>query len=105
MHIYVQYIPGVEAVFCCVVCMFAAYRVPTDHLPRDKHGRNLVLHCIQLQSHIEQLGAVLDPGKKDREGSGAAVSVCVVPPHPSQHWWGVENPKLPHLPNERPELV
>ena len=84
---------------------FAVCRPAGDHLPRDKHGRNLVLHCIELQSHIEQLGSLLESGKKDGEGSSAAASVCAVPSHPSQHWWRVENCKLPHLPNEKPELV
>ena len=102
---YTLQVPGVEISALCCVCAFAVCRLVTDHLPRDKHGRNLVLHCIQLQSHIEQLGSLLDSGREDGEGSSAAASIHIMPSHPSQHWWGVENCKLPHLPSERPELV
>lgn len=87
------------------MCLFAVCRLAADQLPQDKHGRNLVLHCIQLQSHIEELDSLLDSGREDGEGSSTAANTHTVPSYPSQHWWSVEDGKLPRLPSERPEIM
>ncbi|KAL5471508.1 hypothetical protein EMCRGX_G029631 [Ephydatia muelleri] len=60
-------------------------------MPLDRHGRNRVLHSLDMQRHLQDLRA--SNGKADTPGNGGDLS----PPVPTRYWRKVNKPSFDML--------